>query len=483
MNYRAMAHNLGVVLKLEAVLMLVALAVSLFYGETVTAGSFLISAAVIFLAGAALSAFRDKSNTVRLRESYVLIAICWIAVALFGSLPYILSGTVGSAIDCIFESVSGFTTTAASVVSNVEALPRGILFWRSLSLWVGGVGVLLFLAAATSVSWGEGTSRTLGAENPGPIPGKLVPRLKSNARILYGIYAGLTGLEAIFLLFGGMSLFDSVLTSMATVGTGGFSVRNMSIAAYNSAYIECVVVVFMILSGMNLNIHFFLLTRNIRGVRMSDELRAYFGIMAASVVLVALNLWGPVFPSFFGALRTGGFHVVSIMTTTGFTDAAIASWPEFSKMVLFLLMFIGACAGSSGGGLKVARIVILAREAKRALLRMIRPRAVTIVRFDGKAMDYRTLHATNVFFVTYFIIYIFSFLLLSLENLDFESTATLVAACMNNVGSGLGIMADTGSFDLLSPLSKLVLCLNMLIGRLEIYPVLILFSPRTWRRL
>jgi trk system potassium uptake protein TrkH len=463
--------------------MLAAFAVSMFYGEAVMMKSLLMSAGITFLAGVILGLLSGRDMKIRLRESFVIIAVCWIAMSLMGALPFWLSGVMESFVDCVFESVSGFTTTAASVLVNTGSAPKGLLFWRSLSLWVGGMGVLVLLTATALISWGEGGTQNLMAENPGPVPGKLVPKLKNNARIIYSVYIGLTALETILLSAGGMPLFDSVLTAMATAGTGGFTIHNASVAAYGSLYIETVITVFMFMCGVNFNIYFFLLVRAFADIRKNEELKVYIGIVLGASLLVALNLSaGGAYPSFFVSLRHSVFQVVSIMSTTGFLTADVALWPSLSRIILFFLMLIGACAGSSAGGLKIARVVLLFKEVKRALFRVIRPRAVTMVKLDGKAVDRYVLHAANAYIVAYFILFALSFIVISADNIDFEGSATVVAACMNNIGAGLGL-TDTGKYALFSPLSKLVLMFDMLLGRLEIYPVLLLFSPRTWRHL
>ncbi|MDL2232785.1 TrkH family potassium uptake protein [Ruminococcaceae bacterium OttesenSCG-928-L11] len=486
MNHKILARYLGIVMQMEALLVLPSLLVACVYRETQMIQAFLLSAGIMAAAGLFCRYVWGKNagRKVRIRESYVLIALGWLVIALMGALPFWFSRQIPSAIDCVFESISGFTTTAATVMTDVATIPRSLLFWRSFCLWIGGMGVLILLTATEAVSWGGGSGVTLNAENPGPVPGKLVPKLKDNARILYGIYAGLTVLELIFLLIGRMPFFDAVMTAMATAGTGGFTVNATSISAYNSPYIEAVVATFMLLCGINFNMHFFLLIRNFSGIRKNEELKVYGIMLAVAGALVTGNLLGEgVYPSLSQALRHGVFQVISISTTTGFQTANFGSWPNFSRMILFVLMFVGACAGSSGGGLKVARLILLFKDAKRSVLKAVRPRSVSIVKLDGKAVSEELRGATSIYMVLYFLIYCGSFLVVSLDNLDFEGTASVVAACLNNVGAGFGIMGQAGGYSLLSPLSKGMLSLDMLMGRLEIYPLLMLFSRRTWQKI
>lgn len=485
MNYRAIIHYAGTVLKLESAFLLLPLLTSLYHHERGAVRGLLVTGAITLAIGLVTDLVRrvhGEDRTVHVKDGLVLTAVCWLAISLFGALPFYLGGAAPSFVDCLYESVSGFTTTGSSIFADVESLPRGLLLWRSLSHWIGGMGVLVFLLAIGSNSDSGYSVHVMKAESPGPAPGKLVPRLRQSSKILYSIYLALTLAEAVFLLCGGMPLFDSVCIAMSTAGTGGFAVTNASIAAYNSIYIDVVVSVFMLLFGVNFNVYYFLLVRNFKGIWHNSELKAYLGIFAVFTLLITWNLTGPVYDRVGQSLYQAVFQVGSVFTTTGFSTADFSLWPGFSKAILLTAMMTGACAGSTSGGLKVSRAIIIFREVKRLLTRHAHPRVVGIVKMDGKAVDKAVVHGVNVYVITLLLITTASILLVSLDNLDFETTVSAVIASISNTGAGLGLVSPSGNYAILSPLSKAVLMLDMLLGRLEIYPILLLLTPRVWRK-
>jgi trk system potassium uptake protein TrkH len=390
---------------------------------------------------------------------------------------------VPTLIDSLFESVSGFTTTGASIVPDAGILGKGLLFWRALTQWIGGMGILLLLLAVFSTATGEHTINVMRAEIPGPSKGKVVPSLRRSAKIIYFIYAGLTTAQLFLYLFGGMSLFDSICHAMTSAGTGGFSVWEDSIGHYNSVYIETVTTVFTLLFGINFNIFYLIIIREFAGSRRNDELKAYLGVTAVSVALVCYNVYGSVYATFGEALRRSSFYVVTAVTTTGYMAGVTENWPRFSQMILLCLMFIGACGGSTGGGLKVSRIVIAIKDVKRILFRMSHPRTVEAIEMDGKALDKQTVHGVSTYIVTFTLLLGVSLLLVSLEGHSFITNLAAVAACINNVGIGLGEILPRHDFSEFTNLTKIVLMADMFIGRLEIYPVLLLFAPHTWRKI
>ena len=405
-------------------------------------------------------------------------ALSWVVMSLVGALPFVFAGAIPSYIDAVFETVSGFTTTGASILTDVEGMSRGLLFWRSFTHWVGGMGVLVFLLAIVPLAGGRSV-HIMRAESPGPVVGKLVPKVRDTAMILYGIYITMTVVLIALLLLGGMPLYDSAVHAFGTAGTGGFGIWGDSIAHYDSAYIDVVLSIGMVLFGVNFNIYYLLLMGKVKSILRSEELRWYLGIIAGATLLIAWNTlsrWGGILQS----LRYAFFQVASVITTTGFATADFNLWPELSRMLLLVLMLVGACAGSTGGGMKVSRLIIMLKSAKREISRMLHPRSVYTLQFEGKPLEDQTIH--NVF--TYFFILVFlviaSVLLVSLDNMDFDSTFSAVLACINNIGPGLGIVGPMGSYAALSPLSKLVLILDMLLGRLEIFPMLMLFAPSVW---
>lgn len=480
MNYRVIIKTLGKLFLVEAILLTLPLAVGIYYGED-TLLSFLIP--IGFLVGAAgivrlLPVNRRKE--IYAKEGFVIVALAWILLSLVGALPFTISGQIPSYIDSVFETISGFTTTGASILKDVESLSRSMHFWRCFTHWIGGMGVLVFMLAILPQD-DMRAMHILRAEAPGPTVGKLVSKINLTARILYGIYIALTVLMIVFLLFGGMPLFDSIVHAFATAGTGGFSMKAASIAAYNSVYIDVVISVFMLLFGVNFNLFYLLLIGKVRQVLKSDELRWYLGIVAASVFAIAVNIWH-LYQNFGQSLRYAFFQVSSIISTTGFATADFDQWPEFSKAILLLLMFIGSCAGSTGGGVKVSRIIILVKSFFYEIRSMANPRAVTSVRLEGKSVDRTIVRRVTNYWLVYCLIFIVSVLLVSLDRFNFTTHFSAVAACINNVGPGFGAVGPSASFADLSVLSKLVLMGDMLLGRLELFPLLVMMAPSTWRR-
>lgn len=484
MNFRAIIRYASYVLKAEAIFMLVPLFISLYEREYVLVRGFGVTIAIMVALALLTELIKRGHQNINAKDGFALVAVCWILLSVFGALPLWFSGMLPSYIDCLFESVSGFTTTGASILQDVESLDRGFLFWRSFMQWIGGMGVLLFLLAIVPNAAGEHTINVLKAELPGPSPGKLVPNLKKSAKIMYGMYIGLTVVQIILYLFGGMPVFDSFCHALSTAGTGGFSVRNESFSYYNSAYIEIVTTIFMILFGINFNIYYLLLVKNFKAVIKSDELKAYFGIFAVALTIITLNIFSSAYSPISTmdvALRQASFHVASIITTTGFGITNYHDWPELSRMVLMILTFIGACGGSTSGGLKVSRIVIMFKETKRILFRMSHPRSYEVIKMDGKVIDKQIVHGVSAYFITFSLIFWGSLLLLSFNNYDFTTSFSSVAACINNVGPGFGQVGPMANYGFFTTFSKIILIFDMLVGRLEIYPMLLLFAPHTWR--
>jgi len=485
MNYRLIARYLRFVLQLQAVFLLPMLAYSVTQGEHGAGKGFLITLVIVVILSLLLRLVKfDPEKTMYIKDGFVMVAICWIAVSVMGAFPYWISGDIPFFLDALFESVSGFTTTGATILTNVEGLSSGLLLWRGFSHWIGGMGVLVFLLALVpALSGGERSFNVMKAESTGPAPGKLVPKLRQSAKLLYIIYLVLTLILVLFLLAGGMPLLDSVVNAMSTAGTGGFSARNISIEAYNSAYLEMVIAVFLIIFGISFNMYYFLVARNFSAVYKNEELRVYLGIILVSTILVAVNLLGSVCDNVADALRYAFFQVSSTITTTCLSSTNYDLWPTFSRFALITLTFIGASAGSTGGGIKVSRIIILFKESRRILFRMVHPRSVETVKMDGKTLDKTVVHSVSAYLALLMMILVVSTFVVAWDGYDLESTFTAVSSCLNNNGPGLGLAGPAGNFSSFSPLSKVVLSLNMLIGRLEIYPVLLMFSPRTWKRI
>ncbi len=479
MNYRMIAYSIGRILMAVAATMIIPLLLSLFYNEGIFA-AYLIPIIISLALGLAVSARPPKNKSVYTREGMVIVALGWVLISVMGALPFYISREIPSFIDCFFETVSGFTTTGSTILADVEKMSKSLLFWRSFTHWLGGMGVLAFSMAIFS-SKDTRATYMIRAEMPGPSVGKIASKWQFSVRILYGIYITLTLLEIIFLLFGGMPLFDSIVHTFGTAGTGGFGIKNSSIGYYNSAYIDYVIGIFMMLFGVNFNVYYLLIIRKFARVGENDELKWYLSIMLGSAVIIAVNIL-PMYNSFGESFRYSFFQVSSIMTTTGYATADFAAWPMLSQMILVLLMIIGACAGSTGGGIKVVRLVVLVKSALRSLRKNASPRSVVSVKADGQRVNSEALTAIFLYFVVYMIFAGISILVVSLDNMDFTTTVTSVMATLNNIGPGLGAIGPTGNFSGFSVLSKLVLSLNMLVGRLELYPILLLFLPYTWKK-
>lgn len=477
MNRKLVLKMLGYILALEAGLLLLPLMVSLYNRERCVF-SLLVTIALLLAVSIPLIRLKVTNKSMYAREGYIIVAFSWILLSLFGALPFYLSGAIPSYIDSLFETISGFTTTGASILNDVESLPKGLLFWRSFTHWVGGMGILVF-ALAILPSVNERSIYVMRAEVPGPAVGKLVPKTRKTATVLYLIYFAMTVVEILLLLFQ-MPLFDSLITAFGTAGTGGFSNRNASIGAYNSAYVDGVVTVFMLLFGVNFNIYYLFLRREFRQGIKSEELRWYMSIAGLSMLVITFNIL-PQSPSFGHAFREASFQVSSIITTTGYATADYNVWPELSRMILFLLMIIGACGGSTGGGVKVSRLIIVMKKLYYDVVRMLHPRSVHPIRLEGKRIDDETVNRASAFVLSYlFIIFILS-LLVSVDGYNFETTLSSVVACMGNIGPGLGKVGPTGNFSHFSAFSKLVLSLAMLLGRLEIFPLFLMASPELYR--
>lgn len=459
--------------------MLLPLIVSIIYGEASWV-AFAVTACILMLVGILLGLRRPENSVIHESEGFIIVGLAWIIMSAFGALPFVISRSIPSFIDAFFETVSGFTTTGSSILSDVESLDHGILFWRSFTHWVGGMGVLVFVMAVLPLSEGR-TIHIMRAEVPGPVVGKIVAKIKHNAMILYGIYIALTIIMAILLALGEMPLFDSIVNAVATAGTGGFAIKNASIAAYNSAYLEGVITVFMLLFSINFNLYFLILSGHIIQALKSEELRWFLGIVAAAMCAITIfNLpeYGTVLHSF----RYASFQVATVVSTTGFATANFDLWPSVVKCILVVLMFFGACAGSTGGGMKTARVIIMVKTVGREIKRMLHPRSVSVLKAEGKPVDQTVIHGTAVYFITYMGILAVSILLISIDGFDLVSTVTSVISCMNNIGPGLGMVGPMGNFEDFSVFSKIILSLDMLLGRLEIFPIFMLFSPAIWRR-
>ena len=481
MNYKMMGRFIAQILSIEGVFMIPALIISLCYGESMAVKGFLFTILVIIAIAAALFLIcRGAPSAFYAKEGLVCVGVSWIALSLAGCLPFYISREIPSYVDAFFEIVSGFTTTGASIVPSVEDLSHGILYWRSFSHWLGGMGVLVFLLAFTGEKGKGFTMHLLRAESPGPNVGKLVPKMRKTAAILYIIYIVLTFINIIFLLIGGMSLFEAVCTAFGTAGTGGFGIKNDSLASY-SPYIQNITTVFMILFGVNFSCYYLLLLKQFKSVFKDEELRLYFGIILISIILIVLNLRG-----FYGTLeetiRHAAFQVGSIITTTGYATTDFDLWPSFSKAILMCLMVSGACAGSTGGGIKVARILLLFKSLRRNIRQVLNPRKVQAVRNNDTIVDEKVLDNTNAYLAAYVIIIFVVFAIISLDGFSIGTNFSAVLCTFNNIGPGMEAVGPTCNFSAYSNLSKLVLSWAMLAGRLEIFPVLILFSKRTWHR-
>lgn len=477
MNRSLILYFTGRLISIEALLMLLPAGVAALYGEDCVWAFIAVILPALLFGGCFSASFRPKNKTIYAREGFVIVALSWLIFSAIGAMPFVICGQIPSFIDAFFETVSGFTTTGASILRDVESMSKGLLFWRSFTHWIGGMGILVFIVALLpGVS--DRSIHILKAEMPGPIMGKLVPRLKDTAKILYLIYIALTLAQIGLLLAGGMNLFDSVVHTFGTAGTGGFGTKADSVGSY-SPYIQWVIAIFMLIFGINFNLYFLLLRRRFKDVLRSSELWVYLCIVGIATVLVTANIF-PLFGDFFTALRHGAFQVSTIITTTGYATTNFDLWPTFSKVILLLLMFIGGCAGSTAGGLKVSRVVILFESIKREFRKLLHPRSVGTVKFEGKSLDSGTLSNVKNYFALYMICFFAVFLAISWEPMSLETHFSAAVSCFNNVGPGLGAVGPALSYADYSPFSKLVLSFAMLLGRLEIFPLLLAVFPSVW---
>ncbi len=478
MNRKMVFHICGQMMLIEAALLLLPLITSVIYRESCFF-SILATIGVALILSAALISVKPDNTVIYSREGFCITALTWVFYSAVGALPFVFSGEIPSYADAFFETVSGFTTTGASILTDIESMSRGLLMWRSFTHWVGGMGILVMVMAVLPMTT-DRSIHIMRAEMPGPIVGKLVPRVRQTAKILYIIYIALTLLQIFLLAVGGMPLYDSMVHTFGTAGTGGFGIKSDSIASY-SPYLQWVITVFMFIFGINFNLYYLALIKRFKSVFSSEELWTYVAIVFISIFAVALNI-SPIYGSLSETLRMSAFQVMSIMSTTGYATADFNLWPQFSRTVLLLLMFIGACAGSTAGGLKISRVIILFKSAKRELKKMIHPRSVSAVRFEGKSLDQQTLSGIGVYLSFYIAIILAVLLLISFEPFDFETKFSSVIACFNNVGPGLGAVGPTGSYAGYTAFSKVILSVSMLLGRLEIYPIIFLLSPSVWKK-
>lgn len=480
MNFRAVLSILGDVVKYMIALLFVPLLIALYYGEG-DAKAFLLAIIIGAPIAYILSSVKAEKKAIYAKEGFLIVGFAWIIISAIGALPFVLSGAIPNFIDAFFETVSGFTTTGATILTAIEGLPKGILFWRSFTHWIGGMGFLIFMLALVP-SLGSNSIHLLKAESPGPSPGKIVPKIKETAKILYLIYFAFTVIEGILLMFAGMNLYDAVIHAMGTAGTGGFSNMNASIAAFNSPAIEWIITIFMLIFGINFALYFQVLKGNIKGFFKNEELRYYLLIILAAFIFITFNILSLNGGDVMLSIRQSAFQVSSIVTSTGFATVDFNFWPTLSKLIIVMLMFVGAMAGSTGGGIKTVRIVIMLKAIKREINKIIHPKRVNSVKIDGKTVDEDIIRGVFLFIGAYIIISLIAIFIISFDNFDVVTTVTSVITTMSNIGPGLEVVGPAGNFAAFSPLSKIVLSFCMLVGRLEIYPMLIMFSPSIWRK-
>jgi len=480
MNTKMVRYILAKMLGVEAVLLLLPFLVGLIYGEVKEGTAFLVPAAILVVVYILMGRKKPDAPAIYGKDGMIIVAGAWVLWSLFGALPFTISGSIPDYIDAVFETVSGFTTTGSSILADVEVLPKCMAFWRSFTHWVGGMGVLVFVMVLTTLDK-KNSMQLMRAEVPGPEKDKLVPKSMSTARILYGMYFGMTVIETVLLVLGGMNLFDSMIHAFGTAGTGGFSNYAASVGHFDSAYIDGVISVFMILFGVNFNLYFFLLLGEGKTVWKNEELRVYLGIIAAATAVITLNISGQ-YPNPLTAFRYAIFQVASIITTTGYATTDFNFWPMLSQCVLLCLMIIGACASSTGGGIKVSRAMILFKTIRQEIKKLVHPQSVNIIRINGKKMGDDILKTVSVYFMAYGLIIVVSVLLVSIDNKDFATTFSSVMATLNNIGPGISQVGPAGSFAGFSAFAKLVFCFDMLAGRLEIFPFLMLLTAFSWRR-
>lgn len=480
MNITAILNIIGHVMKYEIILLLIPFFVALFYGQG-DANAFLYTVLLMIPIALILIKIKGKKNEIYAKEGFLTVGLAWIVISFFGALPFVFSGAIPSLVDAFFETSSGFTTTGASILTEIQSLPKGILFWRSFTHWVGGMGFLIFILALMPTFSGN-TIHLLKAESPGPTPGKIVPKIKQTAKILYAIYFVLTLIETIFLKSAGLSWYDSIIHALGTAGTGGFSNMNASVAAFNNPAVEWIITIFMLLFGVNFVLYFQLIRGNVKAFFKSEELKWYLIAVFASIIIIAVNIIPFNHGDVTKSIRDSAFQVSSIVTTTGYATVNFNLWPTLSKVILIMLMFMGAMAGSTGGGIKTIRIVIIFKAIRREIDKILHPRRVKSVKIDGNVVEEETISGVFLFIFAYIIISLIAIFIVSFDNFDITTTVTSVIATLSNIGPGLEIVGPAGNFSAFSDLSKLVLSFCMLAGRLEIYPMLILFSPSLWKK-
>lgn len=480
MNYKLVLRVTGFALLLEAACLLLPMLVAIIYREDLM--PFLWSILILVIVGAALTFLlkgRTSSNLLP-RDGFLTVGLIWTLFGVFGALPFRFSGLFGNFVNCFFECISGFTTTGSSILAAVEGLPYSLLFWRSFTNWLGGMGVLV-LTAALLPSLGISSNFLIRAESPGPVKSKLVPRASQSSKILYSIYLALTVIQTLILRIAGLPWYDSIVAAFSTAGTGGFSIKNASIGGYGNPAVEIIITIFLILFSINFSMYFLLLTRRFKQVLKSDELRFFLIVVAVSIVAITFNI-SPTFETLGSAIRAAAFQVASIISTAGFSTVDFNLWPEFSKMLLVILMFIGACAGSTSGGMKCSRVLVLIRSAHREVRSIIHPRSVSVVRLDGEPLPEQTVRTTQCYFVVYIFLIFAASLIVGVDNFSFETTLTAVISCVSNIGPGLEAVGPMGNYSAFSNLSKLVLSFCMILGRLEMFPILVLFSRNAWKK-
>ena len=478
MNFKTVFRVAGFTLLVEAAAMLLPMGVALYYGEDPS--PFLKTIGIMVVVGLASVFGLRGERKFFAREGFFSVGLIWVLSGVFGALPFWFSGQFGSYVDCFFETISGFTTTGSTILTVIEGLPLGLLFWRSFTHWLGGMGVLI-LTTALLPFLGINSTHLIRAESPGPVKSKLVPRASQSSKILYAIYLGLTIIQVLCLRIAGMPLYDSFIHAFGTAGTGGFSNRNLSVGAYGNPTFEIIITIFMLLFSINFALYFLILTGKVKQALKSDELRFFLAVTTLATIIISVNI-ASSFSTYADAVRTAAFQVASVISTTGFATADFNRWPELSRILLVILMFIGACAGSTGGGMKCSRILVILRTIKAQVRSIIHPRAVSVVKLDGAPLSDSTVRTIYTYFATYIFITFVSALVVGLDNFSFGTTLTAVITCISNVGPGLEAVGPMGNFAAFSPLSKLVLSMCMVIGRLEIFPILVLFSRSAWKR-
>ena len=480
MNYKLVLRVTGFSLLLEAGCLLLPMFVSLIYREDPL--PFLWSILILVVVGGSLALLLKgkTSNNLLPRDGFLTVGLIWTLFGAFGALPFRISGLFGNYVNCFFECISGFTTTGSSILTAVEGLPYGLLFWRSFTNWLGGMGVLV-LTAALLPSLGINSNFLIRAESPGPVKSKLVPRASQSSKILYSIYLAFTVIQTVLLRIVGLPWYDSIVLAFSTAGTGGFSIKNASVGAYGSPAVEIIVIIFLILFSINFAMYFLLLTRRFKQVLQSDELRFFLLMVLFASIVITINI-APSFDKIGDAIRTAVFQVMTVVSTAGFATADFNLWPEFSRMLLVILMLVGACAGSTGGGMKCSRVLVLFRSSAREIRTIIHPRSVSVVRLDGAPLSEQTVRTTQCYFIIYIFLTFGATLLVSLDNFSFATTLTAVISCVNNIGPGLDAVGPMGNFSEFSNLSKLILTFSMILGRLEMFPILVLFSRNAWKR-